>query len=64
MFPLSLKYIHFPSRFNLILPRTNINGTIMMILIPSYLVYNLPKGNYNIELSSGNMLPILKTSSS
>jgi len=66
MFPLALKYMSpfYSSKFYSFLPRTNYKGMIMMIIIPSYLVYNLPKGNYNIELSSGNMLPILKTNSS
>ena len=60
MFPLALKYMSpfYSSRFYSFLPRTNNKGLTMMILIPSLFIYNLPKGN--IELSSGNMLPILK----
>ncbi len=64
MFPSAMKITSFyPSRFYApLLPKMKYGGMIMMSSIPLYLVYNLPKGN--IELSSGNMLPILKTSSS
>ena len=65
MFPLALKYMSsfYPSRFYApLLPKMKYKEIIIMSSIPLYLVYNLPKGN--IELSSGNMLPILKTNSS
>ena len=64
MFPSAMKITSFyPSRFYApLFPKMKYSGMIMMSSIPLYLVYNLPKGN--IELSSGNMLPILKTSSS
>ena len=65
MFPPALKYISplYSSRFYApLFPKMKYGGMIMMSSIPLYLVYNLPKGN--IELSSGNMLPILKTNSS
>ena len=64
MFHSAMKITSFyPSRFyGHLLPIMKYKGMIMMSSIPLYLVYNLPKGN--IELSSGNMLPILKTSSS
>ena len=67
MFSPALKYMtsFYPSRFYApLFPKMKYGGMIMMSSIPLYLVYNLPKGNYNIELSSGNMLPILKTNSS
>tara|TARA_B100001123_G_C14734657_1_gene798325 strand:+ start:389 stop:586 length:198 start_codon:yes stop_codon:yes gene_type:complete len=65
MFSPALKYMSwfYSSRFYApLFPKMKYGGMIMMSSIPLYLVYNLPKGN--IELSSGNMLPILKTNSS